>query len=208
MSNLKEFRFLCTRCGYCCSDKNTIVNLTYFDILRIRNGLNLSIEEILEVTGFYIFDKETINEEHKMVVSPIETERGLAFIGLLKKDSGFCYFYNDSEKKCLIYDLRPMFCKTFPFSFNLIFNKSNKTSAKIKMFYTEKGKQYCPGIGGDAPLINEDKWIELGKHTIEELNNNEILIEKWNKAVKLGQVTPTVKNLLLTIFNIKITNQD
>jgi len=76
------------------------------------------------------------------------------------------------------------------------------------MFYTLKGKQYCPGIGIDAPLINEDKWIELGKQTIEELNNNEILIEKWNKAVKLGQITPTVKNFLLTIINIKTTNQD
>ena len=208
MSNLKEFRFLCTRCGNCCSDKNTIVNLTYFDILRIKNGLNLSIEEILEVIGFYIFDKETINEEHKMVVSPIETERGLAFIGLLKKDTGLCYFYDGKNEQCKIYKLRPAFCRTFPFSFDLIFSESNKTSAKIKMFYTLKGKQYCPGIGIDAPLINEDKWIELGKQTIEELNNNEILIEKWNKAVKLGQITPTVKNFLLTIINIKTTNQD
>lgn len=202
MDNLKEFRFICTRCGNCCSDKNTIVNLTYFDILRIKNGLNLDVEEILEVIGFYIFDKETISENHKMVVSPIETEKGLAFIGLRKKDSGFCYFYNDSEKKCRIYDLRPMFCKTFPFSFNLIYNKFDKTRAKIKMFYTEKAKQYCPGIGVDAPPINEDQWIELGKKAIEELNNNEILIEQWNKNVKLGRIIPTVRNFLLNIFKI------
>ncbi|MFX0043593.1 MAG: YkgJ family cysteine cluster protein [Candidatus Hodarchaeota archaeon] len=208
MSNLKELRFICTRCGNCCSDKNTIVNTTYFDILRIKNGLNLNLEEILEVIGFYIYDKGIHNEKHKMVVSPIETERGLAFIGLLKKESGLCYFYDEKNKSCKIYNLRPTFCRTFPFSFNLILNKSNKTSAKIKMFYTEKGKEYCPGIGNDAPLINEEKWLELGKQTIEELNNNEILIEKWNNTVKLGQITPTVKNFLLTIFRIKKINQD
>jgi Fe-S-cluster containining protein len=203
MSNLKELRFICTRCGNCCSDKNTIVNTTYFDILRIKNGLNLSLEETLEVIGFYLYDKGITNEKHKMVVSPIETERGLAFIGLLKKGSGICYFYDDKIKSCKIYNLRPVFCRTFPFSFNLILNKSNKTSAKIMMFYTEKGKEYCPGIGIDSPLINENEWLELGKQTIEELNNNEILIKKWNNTVKLGQITATVKNFLLTIFNIK-----
>lgn len=205
MNNLKELRFKCTRCGNCCSDKNTIVNVTYFDILKIRNGLNLSIEEVLEVFGFYIFENETISQEHKMVISPIETEKGLAFIGLRKKKTGSCYFYDDSEKKCLIYDLRPMFCVTFPFSFKIIFNDSNKTKAKIKMLYTEKGKQYCPGIGVDAPTINEKIWIELGKKTLEELNNNEILIKKWNNAVKNGQVSPSVKTFLLNIFNMKLT---
>ena len=35
MNTVKSLRFACIRCGKCCSDKNTIVNLTYFDILRI-----------------------------------------------------------------------------------------------------------------------------------------------------------------------------
>ena len=42
----------------------------------------------------------------------------------------------------------------------------------------------------------------------KSLSDDEILIEKWNKAVKHGQITPTVKNFLLTIFNIKKTNQN
>ena len=203
MNNLRQFRFICTRCGNCCSDKNTIVNLTYFDILRIQKGLNLSIEEIFEVIGFYIFNDVSDNEKSKMIISPIETEKGLAFVGLLKKKTGECYFYDNSNTKCSIYDLRPQFCRTFPFSFNIIFNKTNKTKAKIKMVYTEKGKQYCPGIGDDAPIINESDWIKLGKKTIEDLNNNELFIESWNEAVNLGRVSPTVKNFLLTIFKMR-----
>ena len=140
----KELRFKCLRCGNCCVDKNTLVNITYPDILRIKNGLNLSLEEILEILGFYIFDKIPTEEEiRKMVVPPIETERGLAFTGLKKNQSGKCYFYNDKENKCLIYKIRPMFCRTFPFTFRIFFNKEIPNKAKIKMQYTEKSIEYC-----------------------------------------------------------------
>ena len=76
----KEFRFSCVHCGTCCTDKNTLVNVTYSDILRIKKGLNLSLDETLEILGFYIFEKKpSIEELKKMVVPPIETEKGLAF---------------------------------------------------------------------------------------------------------------------------------
>ncbi len=200
----KEFRFKCTRCGNCCTDKKTLVNVTYSDILRIRKGLNLILEEIIEILGFYLYDKEPKAEDRKkMVVSPIRTEKGFAFIGLIKRDSGACFFYDEENKRCKIYDLRPNFCRTFPFTFRIFLDKTDKKKSKIKMSYTEKGKQYCPGIAVDMPLINEEEWIQLGEKTIEYLSNNYIFIEKWNNAVKNGQITPTVRNLLLTIFNLE-----
>jgi len=200
---IKEFRFECTRCGNCCTDKNTLVNITYSDILRIKNGLNLSLEEILEILGFYIFDKTPTEEEiRKMVVPPIETERGLAFTGLKKKSSGKCYFYDDKGKNCLIYKIRPMFCRTFPFTFRIFFNKEIPNKAKIKMQYTEKSIEYCPGIGENAPLIDEGEWIKAGKTTIEEMNSNNILIRKWNEACKKGKIEPTARNFVLTILNL------
>ncbi|MFX1338125.1 MAG: YkgJ family cysteine cluster protein [Promethearchaeota archaeon] len=203
----KELRFVCTRCGNCCIDKNTLVNLTYSDILRIKNGLKLTVEEILEILGFYIFDKKPTEEEtKKMVVPPLETERGLAFIGLKKDSSGKCYFYNDKRKKCLIYKIRPMFCRTFPFTFRIFFNKENPNQAKIKMQYTEKGMKYCPGIGDDNPLIDEDEWIKVGKTTIEEMSANNVLIEKWNEVAKKGKIKPTAKNFVLTILKLEQKN--
>ncbi len=203
MANTKEFRFECKRCANCCVSKNTIVNVSYFDILRIKKDLNLTLEEVIEILGFYFFEEDlTAEERKKMVISPIQTEKGLAFIGLNKKSSGACYFYNETNKNCMIYKIRPMFCRTFPFSFRIFINKMDRTKAKIKMFYTEKGKKYCPGIGPDAPLIDLDVWIQVGKKTIEEINNNHFVVEKWNESVKTGRITPTVRNFLLAIFNL------
>jgi len=198
MEKEKEFRFECTRCGKCCTDKNTLVNLTYLDILRIKNGLNLDLKEILEIVGFYIYEiKLTTKELNRMVISPLETEKGPAFIGLIKDKKGFCNFYDDKNSKCLIYALRPMFCRTFPFSFTY---SSNEKKREIEIFYTEKGKDYCPGISTEAPIINLDDWIELGNKTIKELNKNYLLIKQWNKSVKSGNIIPSIKTFLLNIF--------
>ena len=199
----EEFRFKCLRCGTCCTDKNTLVNLTYSDILRIKNGLNLSIEEVIEIISFYIYDKElTVEDRKKMVISPMMTEKGLAFVGLRKDSTGSCSFYDDDHQRCKIYDLRPNFCRTFPFSFNLIVNKMDKTKAKIKMDYTKKGNEYCPGIRQDMPIINYDEWIKIGVKTLEGLNNNSIIIEKWNHLAEKGLITPTVRKFISNIFKL------
>ena len=187
MTNSKNLRFECIRCGNCCTDKNTLVNLTYYDILRIKNGLDLNIQEILDSIGFYI-SKEKVSAEnlHKMVIAPIETEKGLAFIGLLKKDNGSCYFYDHQKKKCLIYNLRPLFCRTFPFSY--ISNRNNVT-----IIYTKKGLEYCLGISEKAPFINLDYWIKLGKKVFKKLKKNNEIIKIWNDNIAKNKKIPSVK---------------
>ncbi|TXT53471.1 MAG: hypothetical protein BAJALOKI2v1_950002 [Promethearchaeota archaeon] len=203
MGDQKEFKFKCRRCGNCCKDKNTLVNVTYHDLIRIINGLDLNIDETLEILGFYIFDKVPSKEDlEKMVVPPIKTERGLAFIGLKKDSTGKCYFYNKKNNKCMIYKLRPLFCRTFPFSYKIERNKEDKKKAKIKMFYTDKGKDYCKGIDSEAPVVDMEKMKMLGKKTINQLNENNILIEKWNEAVNEGKIEPTARNFLLTVFDL------
>lgn len=204
MENPEELRFKCIRCGNCCTDKNTFVNITYQDILKIRNELKLSLDEIIEIIGFYIFKENPTKENlKKMVISPIESEKGLAFVGLRKNATGSCYFYDEKYKKCKIYDLRPMFCRTFPFSFKIIYNKNDKEKSEIQINYTEKGKKYCSGIGPDMPLIDESELIKIGRRTIEELNDNYHLLKKWNDAVKKGKITPTARNFIINILNLE-----
>ena len=199
-----EFKFQCINCGGCCSDQNTIVNVTYKDILAIKNGLKLSLEETLETLGFYIFEKPPTSENlKKMVVPPIETENGLAFIGLLKDRSGGCIFHESEKNKCKIYTLRPMICRTFPFSFRIHLDKKDKEKREIEIYLTDKGYEYCKGVNNDFPPINEDKWIQLGKKTIENINDNNILIKKWNEAVKLGKIDASARNFLLTVLNLE-----
>jgi Fe-S-cluster containining protein len=203
MEEQKEYRFQCKRCGNCCTDKNTLVNVTYHDLIRIIEGLDLNIDETLEILGFYIFDKPPSKDElEKMVVPPIETERGPAFTGIKKDMNGKCYFYDEKNKKCLIYKLRPMFCRTFPFSFRIEQDNRDRKNAKIKMFYTDKGKKFCKGINSEAPCVDMERMTQLGKKTINQLNENNVLIDKWNEAVRKGKIEPTAKNFLLTIYDL------
>ena len=60
-------------------------------------------------------------------------------------------------------------------------------------------------MGPDAPLINEDQWIVIGKQTIEEMHYNHIIIEKWNEAVRKKKITPKAENFLFNI--LKLENQ-
>jgi Fe-S-cluster containining protein len=204
MSNTNDLRFECVHCGNCCTDLNTLVNTTYSDILRIRNGLNLNIDEFIEILGFYIFDKKpTTKEIERMVVPPIETEKGLAFTGLKKKSSGQCYFYNNKKKRCSIYKFRPNFCRSFPFTFKLLIDIENSNKNAIKVFYTEKGLQYCQGIEDKSPIIEMDNWIQIGQKIIQDLTKNTVLIKKWNEIVKKKQILPSARNYILTIINLE-----
>jgi len=206
MVNPEELRFVCTRCGNCCTDKDTIVNITYLDILRLKTGLELDLKQTLEIIGFYVFNQElTERTLEKMVVSPIETERGLAFTGLLKNNLGECFFYDKEKMKCLIYNIRPMLCRTFPFSFSMSTYRDNQAKGDFKIFYTEKAKTYCPGIAPDSPIIEYDYWIEIGNETLKELEKNYRFNENWNKSVKNGNVIPNVKNYISVIYKISNT---
>ncbi|MFW9941908.1 MAG: YkgJ family cysteine cluster protein [Candidatus Thorarchaeota archaeon] len=203
MPNPKKLKFICTRCGNCCTDRNTLVNVTYLDILRIVKGLKLSLEESLEIFGFYVYTETLDNNVlKKMVISPIETERGLAFIGLMKKDNFECYFYDAENKRCLIHSLRPMFCRSFPFSFIPFRGKDKSSEEKIEIIYTKKATEYCPGIGNDAPLIDIDYWFNLANNTLSELKDNYTFNKKWNNSIKKKEILPSAKNYIKIIFEL------
>ncbi|MFX1374372.1 MAG: YkgJ family cysteine cluster protein [Promethearchaeota archaeon] len=203
MTDVDRLRFKCTRCGNCCTDKSTLVNLTYLDILRIQKGLNLDVNEILEIVGFYIFEKKlSKDDEKKLVISPIETEKGLAFTALLKNSEGICYFYNPDKNRCSIYELRPQFCKTFPFSFELLKEKKVENDMELKIIYTEKGKKYCPGIEQNAPVIDYNFWLKVGKETVKQIKKNHEFIKKWNEAARKGEIVPSAKKFIIKIIKL------
>ncbi|MBY8987874.1 MAG: hypothetical protein KGD61_05420, partial [Candidatus Lokiarchaeota archaeon] len=90
----------------------------------------------------------------------------------------------------------------FPFTFKLLINKENSNENAIKIFYTEKGLQFCEGIVEESPIIDTDNWIQLGQEVIQDLTKNIVLIEKWNESVNKKQILPTARNFILTIFNL------
>jgi len=190
------YHFKCVQCGNCCSDKNTIVNLTYSDILRIQWDQNLGFKELLDIVGFYVFDEPITDEQkEKMVLPHIETQNGQAFLGLRKNDDGTCIFLNEN-KKCRIYKARPDICRTFPFHFHSIPHKDQMEKMNVTIEYAAKAIEFCQGIKKSSPIINNTKWMVIGKLTLENIIRDAIFIKRWNEAVKSNKIKPIAENYL------------
>lgn len=203
MKTEDNFKFKCIRCGNCCSDPNTLVNLSYSDILRIKKGLNLDLNELLEIVGFYIFNGNDKNIKIRLVTPAIKTEKGYSYIGLLKEQTGKCIFYDSDDKKCKIYPLRPNFCQTFPFTF-----QSRETSKELDILITNKGKEYCPGFIEDAPPINKLDWLTLGNKVLKDLANNFKFVSEWNLVVEEKQIEPSAREYLRQILELDKEKQN
>ena len=99
----KLFRFKCKRCAALCCKLGGPV-LTRKDVERIDDE-GYPVKDFLE---------------------PISRERGFAFpYGKMKnREDGSCTFLKfDTEQKCYtcsIYDFRPVFCRLYPFSFEIV----------------------------------------------------------------------------------------
>lgn len=201
----KKLKFECIHCGNCCCDPNTLVNVTYLDIIRIKNGLKFTIDELFEVLSFYVYDKKPIQDDLlKMVIPPIQTEKGPAFVALRKLQSGDCVFYNQEKRRCSIYSVRPAFCRTFPFFYFYSSNREiNAEKSKLKIDYTEKALTYCQGIENSAPQIDYDHWLSLGKATLEALVQNNKFTTQWNIKFKSFKIMSTARRYLQAVFEIE-----
>lgn len=75
----------CSHCGLCCEETE----------------MELSIKDI------YRLEKEGYRRETFTVTGEDSTTR-------LRNVDGWCYFYNLAEKRCQVYDIRPIGCYTYP----------------------------------------------------------------------------------------------
>ena len=195
--NLKILRFSCTKCGKCCSDSKTFVNLTYQDILRFHKGLKMSLQELMEVVGFYTFKDANVEDfVAQMVYAPIETEQGLAYIGLIRDKDSRCVFL-DEDNKCKIHPHRPSICRSFPFTY-LMSADNKKISGTIG--YTKKGTEYCPGIKKSAPIIKKKKMGQLLVQSLAEIAADGKMIEGWNNMVRTKQIPPKAGKYIAAIL--------
>ncbi|MBN1330862.1 MAG: YkgJ family cysteine cluster protein [Candidatus Heimdallarchaeota archaeon] len=104
-----KFKFECTRCGKCCQNRDPIP-ITFTDLARwTREGSFMSIIlPHLELRS--ISDNDELG---KIAIVP--------YIAMKDEDEekkGTCPFYDDENKMCNIYFSIPIFCKTFPLSYN------------------------------------------------------------------------------------------
>lgn len=88
----------CEACGgHCCTGETGYIWTKYEEIDAIASFLQLSIEEF---ASRYL-------RKVKHRYSLIEKQ--------LSSDNFACIFFDESEKRCSIYPVRPLQCRTFPF---------------------------------------------------------------------------------------------
>jgi len=216
MQNEKFLRFKCTKCGRCCSDITTFINITCFDIKRIIKHLKLNSLEILKYIGFYKFENDNDIQSlvDKLIYSPILTEKGYTFLGLLHKKNNSCIFLNDDNNNCLIYNFRPMICRAFPFTFNLNREKLNeikvdkeRIGSQFKIIYTVKGIEYCPGITKHAPIIKMNSILKILQKNLIELIKDSYFIQQWNEGVQEKRFAAKANLYINYIENLKIDSE-
>ena len=118
----KGLRFSCTGCGKCCSGAPGYVWVTEEEIAAMAAHLKIAIDLFV-----------------RKYIRCIDSR--LALIELKNRDYD-CVFLHDS--KCIIYEVRPHQCKTFPWW------KENLSSEES---WNEAAKS-CEGIGPHGKLIS------------------------------------------------------
>lgn len=100
----KWLKTRCVGCGRCCTE--TIVPVTDADVRRLMKATGQPASEIVRFFGPDDVDWDA-DDGHW-----VETQQGPRFLAL-KKAKERCQFLDD-QKRCMVYEDRPITCRTFP----------------------------------------------------------------------------------------------
>ena len=167
-----KFTFKCTRCDKCCLARGPIP-ITLWDLeMWARNGVIANILPYLDVYSkpdgvFDLILKPLAPEKEGEEKSPTQQLTGTPIEDLLEEK---CPLYNVDQKKCLIYENRPLSCRTYP----LEFDGKNFTVVDVE----------CPGIGQEGMTKEELKEMrETAKLMNYELTRMRIALPVLNQII-------------------------
>jgi Fe-S-cluster containining protein len=119
--------FECKRCGTCCYGEG---------------GILLSEKDTEKIAAFLGMSREFFAKWY------CGTKNGKTYVG--SRQNGYCVFF-DKSKHCLIHEVKPAPCRTWPFYPALLKDREN----------WEMAKDTCPGINPGASF--EDFVLEAGE---------------------------------------------
>ena len=169
-----KFSFKCTRCDNCCATRGPIP-ITFWDLeMWARNGVVANFMPYLDIYqkpdgGIDLILKPLApppkeDEEEKSVKDPFG---GVPIEELLDVK---CPLYNKDEKKCLVYENRPLSCRTYPLEYD--------------------GKNFivvdadCPGIGEEGMTKEELAEMRETARTMHyELTRMRIALPVLNQLI-------------------------
>ena len=169
-----KFTFKCTKCDSCCLSRGPIP-ITFWDLeMWAKNGVLANFMPYLDIynkpdTGIDLILKplpppQKEGEEKKDMKDPFAT------VPIEELLNVKCPLYNKDDKKCLIYDNRPLSCRTYPLEFD--------------------GKNFivvdadCPGFGEEEMTTEELKEMRDTAKTMHyELTRMRIALPVLNQMI-------------------------
>lgn len=181
----KGIKFECTKCGACCREDSLLVTVTGRDIARLSAGLGLEPNEVIKALDFYLVSGKDLPKGLR-VVTPLNTEKGRAYVALKKMENGDCIFLKDNL--CMIHPIRPAVCMSFPYVFQ---NNGFDTKWGLSAL-----REICLGLGS-GPEVNISDLKELAAMVLEDLSLFNEFAEEWNTEHE----KPTANQLVETILS-------
>jgi Fe-S-cluster containining protein len=171
----KKFTFKCTRCDACCLERGPIP-ITLWDLeMWARNEVLANFLPYLEV---YTKPGGTMDlilkplpskskEQDQIDQDPTQALQQTPIEDLLDEK---CPLYNKEQKKCLVYENRPLSCRTYPLEFD---------GKNFKIVDLD-----CPGIGEEGMTKEELKEMrEAAKKMYYELTRMRIALPVLNQII-------------------------
>lgn len=191
-----KFTFKCTRCDKCCLERGPIP-ITFWDLeLWARNGVIANFMPYLDIyqkpDGVMDLilkplppppeEGEDTSKNEPFSITPIED--------LLEIK---CPLYNQNDKKCLVYENRPLSCRVYP----LEFDGKNFSIVDVD----------CPGVGEKGMTKEELKEMrESAKTMYYELTRIRIALPILNQMISQKVMMDLMKQNLEVMS--KMTDED
>ncbi|MBY8984205.1 MAG: YkgJ family cysteine cluster protein [Candidatus Lokiarchaeota archaeon] len=187
-----KFTFKCTRCDECCIARGPIP-ITFWDLeLWAKNGVVANFMPYLDI---YQKPDGGIDLVLKPLPPPPKegeeetTKDPFGSVPIEDLLNVKCPLYNKDDKKCLIYDNRPLSCRTYPLEFD--------------------GKNFivvdadCPGIG-ESGMTKEElvKMRETARTMHYELTRMRIALPVLNQVVSNNFMRMLMKQQMDAMSNM------
>jgi len=167
-----KFTFKCTRCDACCLSRGPIP-ITFYDLeMWAKNGV---IANFLPYLDIYNKPDGSID----LILKPLppkpkegDESKGAPFnpVPIEELLEEKCPLYNKEKKECLVYENRPLSCRTYP----LEFDGKNFTIVDVE----------CPGLNEEGMTIEELKEMrDTAKRMFYELTRMRITLPVLNQLI-------------------------
>ncbi len=162
------------------------MTVTGHDIVRLSLFLGLSASEMLRALDFYVLPETDDAPIGMRDIPAVHTEHGAAYVAIRKLETNECVFLSDDL--CMIHQIRPGVCKSFPFVFH---EKDGTTTWGLSAM-----KEICPGLG-TGPEIMTGELEDTSTPVLRELAVYREFASEWNEK----EANPTALSLIETILS-------